>query len=54
MTKEQVETEKLIRGDVGLWQLTKDLFKSAGHRKRVLLGIGLIFFKTFSGVQAVN
>lgn len=53
-TKEQVEAEKLVRGDVGLWGLTKDLVKSRGHRTRVLLGIGLIFFKTFSGVQAVN
>ena len=54
VTKEQVEAEKLVRGDVGLWGLTKDLLKSPGHRYRTLLGMGLIFFKTFSGVQAVN
>jgi MFS family permease len=30
------------------------LFRSKGHRKRLLLGLALLFFKTFSGVQAVN
>jgi hypothetical protein len=54
ITKEQAETEKLVRGNDGLFTLTKQLLTSKGHRYRVMLGFGLIFFKTFSGVQAVN
>lgn len=54
LTREQVEAENLIRGDVSLWGLFKELLRSPGHRKRVMLGMGLIFFKTFSGIQAVN
>jgi MFS family permease len=34
--------------------LVKQLFVSKGHRTRLFLGMGLLFFKTFSGVQAVN
>lgn len=53
-TQQQVEAERAIRGDASLFGLVKELFKSKPHIKRVGLGIGLIFFKTFSGVQAVN
>ncbi|ORY76871.1 and other transporter-domain-containing protein [Leucosporidium creatinivorum] len=53
-TRAQVEAEALVRGDDSLWDVAKALFRSPGHRKRLLLGLGLLFFKTFSGVQAVN
>jgi hypothetical protein len=54
MTQDAVETERAVRGDASLWGLIKELALSSGHRKRVGLGLALIFFKTFSGVQAVN
>lgn len=54
MTHDSVETERAVRGDSTLWGLVKELASSKGHRKRVGLGLALIFFKTFSGVQAVN
>lgn len=50
----QVEAEKALRGDSGLLQIAKELFVVHVHRKRVIIGMALIFFKTFSGVQAVN
>jgi len=52
--REAAEAENLVRGDTGYWTLTKELFKSKGHRTRLGLGLALLFFKTFSGVQAVN
>lgn len=54
MTHDSVEAERAVRGDASLWGLVKELASSKGHRKRVGLGLALIFFKTFSGVQAVN
>jgi hypothetical protein len=54
MTADNVEAERAVRGDASLWGLVKELAVSKGHRKRVALGLILIFFKTFSGVQAVN
>ncbi|KAJ9121893.1 hypothetical protein QFC24_004475 [Naganishia onofrii] len=54
MTHDSVEAERAVRGDATLWGLVKELAKSPGHRKRIGLGLALIFFKTFSGVQAVN
>ncbi|KAJ9096729.1 hypothetical protein QFC21_004999 [Naganishia friedmannii] len=54
MTQDSVETERAVRGDATLWGLIKELAVSPGHRKRIALGLALIFFKTFSGVQAVN
>lgn len=54
MTHDSVEAERAVRGDATLWGLVKELASSKGHRKRVGLGLALIFFKTFSGVQAVN
>lgn len=53
-TRAQVEAEALVRGNDTDLQIAGQLFRSPGHRYRVLLGMGLIFFKTFSGVQAVN
>ena len=35
-------------------RIAKELFIIHTHRKRLLFGLALIFFKTFSGVQAVN
>lgn len=54
ITKEQVETEKLVRGNDSLAKLAAQNWTTPNARKRLLLGIGLIFFKTFSGTQAVN
>lgn len=53
-TRAQVEAENLVRGNDKPIQLVKQLFQSKGHRYRLVLGLGLLFFKTFSGVQAVN
>ncbi|KAJ7263057.1 hypothetical protein C8J57DRAFT_1719247 [Mycena rebaudengoi] len=53
-TRQQVDAENLVRGDDGPLDLVKQLFRAKGHRNRLLLGMALIFFKTFSGVQAVN
>ena len=50
-TREQVEAEDLIRDGAGHWTLVKQLFQAKGHRYRLFLGMGLITFKTFSGVQ---
>jgi sugar porter (SP) family MFS transporter len=49
-----VEAERALRGDSGLLRIAKELFVIHNHRKRLLFGMALIFFKTFSGVQAVN
>jgi hypothetical protein len=53
-TRAQVEAEALVRGNDTTWDLLKQLKKSKGHRKRLILGLAILFFKTFSGVQAVN
>ncbi|KAH8832407.1 general substrate transporter [Flagelloscypha sp. PMI_526] len=52
--QEQLELEESARGKVSTVGLFKQLFQSRDHRKRLGLGLCLIFFKTFSGVQAVN
>jgi len=49
-----VEAERALRGDSGMLRIAKELFVVHTHRKRLLFGMALIFFKTFSGVQAVN
>jgi len=54
ITKEQVETEKIVRGSDSLAKLAGQNWTTPNARKRLLLGMGLIFFKTFSGTQAVN
>lgn len=52
--EDQVTAEKALVGDSTLWRIFKELCTVHTHRKRLLLGMILIFFKTFSGVQAVN
>jgi hypothetical protein len=53
-TKEQVETEKAVRGEASILRLVKELFKLKSPRKRVLLGLTIIGFKSFSGINAIN
>lgn len=53
-TQAQVDEERAVMGDAGLWKVFKELCTSRGHAKRVMFGFILIMFKTFSGVQAVN
>ncbi|SDA01398.1 BZ3500_MvSof-1268-A1-R1_Chr10-1g02626 [Microbotryum saponariae] len=53
-TRAQAEAEKMIRGDDTTFDLIKQLFRSRGHSYRLFLAMSLLFFKTFSGVQAVN
>jgi hypothetical protein len=52
--RKSVETEKRIRGDDSYWVLAKQLFTSPGHMRRLAYGLGLEFFQTFSGTQALN
>lgn len=53
-TKEQVETERAIKGEASIWRLVKELFKLKSPRRRVTLGLIIIGFKSFSGINAIN
>ena len=44
----------MLHGEDTLWTSLKALATARGHRNRQLIGMGLIMFKTFSGIQAVN
>jgi len=53
-TKEQVETEKAIRGESSIWRLVKEIVTLKSARRRVGLGLVIIGFKSFSGINAIN
>ena len=53
-TKEQVEAEKAVRGEASIWRLVKELFTIKSPRRRVTLGLIIIGFKSFSGINAIN
>lgn len=47
----QLDQEKAVMGNTGVWALQKECWTIAGNRKRALLTIAILIFNQWSGVS---